>query len=626
MNPPEQPENGDWTDKLAGALSRPICVSLLLAAVTFAVYWRALSCEFIDYDDPEYFAKNPHVLAGLNSSSIRWAFATFSSANWHPLTWLSLMLDATLFGSGAAGPHLTNALLHSANAFLLFWLLWRLTLEIWPSAAAAALFALHPLHVESVAWVAERKDVLSGFFFLLTLLAYSSYRSSQRGRAGRFYLLALFLFALGLMSKPMLVTLPFVLLLLDFWPLKRFTHRDLRFATLRLGGEKIPFFLLSAASCAVTFIAQHKGGAVVGLTRLSLSLRVENAFVSYARYLGRTFWPFGLATPYPHPEFWLVNPLPGLWSAGLVWFAVALFAGLTVAAAWCWRKFPFVTFGWLWFVGTLIPVIGLVQVGTQSMADRYTYLPLIGVFVACSWGMAAIQARWQLSPRLLAWLAALLFVLGAARTRDQIAVWQNDGSLFFHALTVTRNNYVACVNLGTWFSKNGQIKETLDCYNMALKMNPSDPDVIYDVGNAFAKIGYWNEAITQYRRALQITPKDAEILNNLGFALSATKQYAEAVASFEAALKLEPDLAGAHNNLATVLYMEGRYGEAVQHYREATRLAPDDPLIYVNLGDTLVRLGQPAEAAQAYQKALQLNPDDPQIAAKLRALAKPVSN
>jgi Flp pilus assembly protein TadD len=649
MNSLEQPDPASLGCKSARVFSHPLCLSLLLAVVTLAVYWRALSCEFIDYDDPDYFSNNPHVLAGLNGSGIRWAFTTYSSANWHPLTWLSLMLDATLFGTGPAGPHLTNVLLHTANVFLLFWVLWRLTMKIWPSAAVAALFALHPLHVESVAWVAERKDVLSGFFFMLTLLAYTSYVRQATGKTGtpniehrtlnaepgkscithhasRFYILSLFFFALGLMSKPMLVTLPLVLLLLDYWPLKRFTFRDSLFTIWPRVSEKIPFFLLSAASCVITFIAQHQGGAVVGLTRLSVSLRVENAFVSYARYLGKTFWPAALANPYPHPEFWLANPPPGFWSAGLVGFSVALFAGLSVAAVWCWRKFPFVTVGWLWYVGTLVPVIGLVQVGTQSMADRYTYLPLIGVFIILSWGVAELQARWRLSRRGIACLAALLLVACAARARNQIGFWQNDGSLFFHALTVTRNNYVACVNLGTWFSKNGQIEETLRCYYMALKMNPSDPSVLYDVGNAFAKIGYWDEAISQYRRALEITPNEPDILNNLGLALSATRQYSEAVTNFEAALKLKPDLAGAHNNFAAVLYVEHRFAEAAQHYREAIRLTPDDPRIHVNLGDTLVRLGQPAEAAKAYQTALQLNPGDPQITAKLQALDKPVSN
>jgi protein O-mannosyl-transferase len=630
MNSAERTDEADRGGNLARAVSRPLNVCLFLAVLTLAVYWRVLSCEFIDYDDPDYFSRNPQVLAGLSWAGIGWAFTTFSSANWHPVTWLSLMLDATLFGAGPAGPHLTNVLLHTANAVLLFWLLWRLTARIWPGAAAAALFAWHPLHVESVAWVAERKDVLSGLFFMLTLLAWERYARSKQTLNPQLsalnYSLAVCFFALGLMSKPMLVTLPFVLLLLDFWPLKRFAICDLRFAILRLVGEKIPFFLLAAASCVVTFIAQRQGGAVVALTRLSLPLRLENAFVSYARYLGKTFWPTALATPYPHPEFWLAHPPPGFWSAGLVWFSVALVAGLTVAAVWCWRKFPFVTVGWLWFIGTLVPVIGLVQVGTQSMADRYTYLPLIGVFIIFTWGVAEIQARWRLSRAGMAWLAAGLLAACAARARNQMEVWQNDGSLFFHALTVTRNNYVACVNLGTWFSKNGQIDETLRCFDMALKMNPSDPLVLYDVGNAYAKIGYWDEAIGQYRRALQITPDEPDILNNLGLALSATKQYPEAAARFEAALKLKPDLSGAHNNLAAVLYMEHRYAEAAEHYREAIRLAPDDPRIQVNLGDTLVRLGQPAEARRCYQAALRLNPGDPQVLQKLQALDRPASN
>jgi tetratricopeptide (TPR) repeat protein len=381
--------------------------------------------------------------------------------------------------------------------------------------------------------------------------------------------------------------------------------------------EKVPFFVLSAVSCVVTFIVQQKGGAIVSLTRFSLPVRAENAFVSYARYLGKTIWPTALANPYPHPEHW---------AAGLVVFSAVLVISLSVAAVWLGRKLPFVLVGWFWFVGMLVPTIGLVQIGGQSMADRYTYLPLIGIFVILVWGAAEACVKWRLPQRVIVLPAAIVLIACAALTRNQVGYWQNDGSLFFHALTVTRNNYVACVNLGFWFSKNGQNKETLDCYYLALRMNPSDPSVLYDVGNAFAKIGYWDEAISDYRRALQITPNEVDILNNLGLALTAKKQYAEAITNFEAALKLDPDSASTHNNLAIVLFSEHRLDEAIQHYREALRVTPDDPRICVNLGDVLVKQGRTAEAVRCYQEALRLNPNDPQIRAKLQALGAQISN
>ncbi len=366
------PDNLEPAGKTSG-FAQPIVLCLLLVAVTLAVYWPVLRCDFVNYDDPDYFTSNPRVLAGLTSPNMVWAFSTGHTGNWHPLTWLSLMLDATLFGKGPLGPHLTNLLLHAANTVLLFMLLQRLTAANWRSAFVAALFALHPLHVESVAWIAERKDVLSTFFGLLALGAYARYVEKSKVQSPKskvFYGLALLFFALGLMSKPMLVTLPFVMLLLDYWPLKRIADCGLRIADSkssalsvvdsplpkfnRLLVEKWPFFLLSAISCVVTFIVQQKSGTVASLARVSMAGRMENSFVSYARYLGNTFWPVNLAVLYPHPIHW---------AAGPVVFSLLLVIGLSVAAVWLGRRFPFVFTGWFWFVGTLVPVIGLVQVG-----------------------------------------------------------------------------------------------------------------------------------------------------------------------------------------------------------------------------------------------------------------------
>ena len=664
---PEHQNNASLGFKFARALSNPVCLCLLLVAVTLAVYWPVTRYDFVNYDDPDYFSSNTHVQAGLTSDNVVWAFCTGYASNWHPLTWLSLMLDRELSGPGPAGPHFTNLLFHLANTVLLFLLLRQMTglrpdtgigalasakppaqpgsstpaAVNWRSAFVAALFALHPLHVESVAWISERKDVLSTFFGLLALVFYTRYaqkRSTDKGRASSAtteslapdprrstldYYLALFFFALGLMSKPMLVTLPLVMLLLDWWPLKRFTiydtdscrvlaiHRSLRFTILRLAREKIPFFVLSMISCVVTFIAQQKGGAVTKLAGISMTGRIENAFVSYARYLDKTFWPSPLANPYPHP---------GHWGFPLVIYSVALVAGLSAIAVLYARRFPFFFTGWFWFVGTLVPVIGLVQVGVQSMADRYTYVPLIGLFIIFVWGLAETGMSRQVPKTLIAVLTAMVLIVSALQTRNQLSYWQNNETLFRHTLAVTENNYLAYNNLGTWLSKKGQIAEAMDCFHKSLQINPDNSDVLYNLSNAFAKLGNWDEAINNYQRALQITPNQPDVLDNLGFALAAKKQFADAVVCFEAALKLNPDYADAHNNLATVLFIQKNYNEAVRHFREALRITPGNPQIYSNLGDALVKQGQTTEAVRCYQEALRLKPGDPEIKAKLQAL------
>ena len=611
---------------------------LVLALVTLAVYWRVIDCDFVNYDDPLYFTSNPHVLSGLTPVNVVWAFTTTHASNWHPMTWLSLMLDAQWFGSGPMGPHLTNLLLHAANTILLFLLLRRLTGAMWRSALVALLFALHPLHVESVAWITERKDVLSAFFGLLSLWAYARYAQVTSGKwqvtgapslvtrhSSRFYWLALVFFALGLMSKPVLVTLPLVMLLLDWWPLERVsggecrvtidTHTEGRVSTLKqLVIEKWPFVALSAVSCVVTCMVQQKTGAVAALTRFSLAERIENAFVAYARYLGKVFWPDSLTVPYPYP---------GHWPTALVVFAAVLLVALCVTAVWWGRKFPFVPVGWFWFVGMLVPVIGLVQVGDQSMADRYTYLPLIGLFLVLVWGAEEACRRWRVAKPTSGFFAVFLLALCALQTREQLGYWQNSGTLFRHALAVTTNNYVAENDLGTWLASQGRITEAMDCYRRSLQIKPGNVDALYNLGNAFARLGDWDNAIADYRRALELTPDQADILNNLGRALAAKRQFADAIASFEAALKLNPDSASAHNNLATVLFLQHRFDEAAQQYREALRLTPDRPEFYVNLGDTLVQLGRTAEAAKCYQAALQLAPDDAGIKAKLQALGAP---
>jgi len=621
MNLPEQPDRSGLGIKLTGTLASPVCLCLLLAAVTLAVYWPVIHGDFVNYDDTDYFTSNTRVLAGLTPGNVAWAFTTGHTSNWHPLTWLSLMLDVDLFGWGPAGPHLTNLAFHLANTVLLFLLLRRLTRTTWRSVFVAALFALHPLHVESVAWISERKDVLSTFFGLLMLIAYARYVEKSTVHSPQStvsYGLALVFFTLGLMSKPMLVTLPFVMLLLDFWPLQRVAGDGWRVAAIRhLVLEKLPFFVLSAISCVVTFNVQQKGGAVVKLARISMAGRLENTFVAYARYLGKTVWPVVLGNPYPHP---------GHWELSLVIYAVALVAGLSAIAVLFARRFPFFFTGWFWFVGMLVPVIGLIQVGGAAMADRYSYLPLVGLFVILAWigGELWSLRRWTKPFIVLA--AGLLLAACAWRTRIQVGYWQNTETLFRHALAVTQNNIVACNKLGSFYSRQGRMTEAMNYYFKALQINPDDPDVLYDQGNAYAQRSDWENAISSYRHALQVTPDQPDILNNLGLALAAKKQYAGAGACFEAALKLNPDYADAHNNLATVLFMQKQFDDAVRHFREALRITPDNPQIYGNLGDALVKQGQTAEAVKSYQAALRLEPGNPQIRAKLQALGATNSN
>jgi Flp pilus assembly protein TadD len=610
-------------------------ICLLLAVATLAVFWPVVHCEFLNLDDTFYFTANRHVQTGLNPANIAWAFTTQYASNWHPLTWLSLMLDANLSGPGPAGPHFTNLLLHAANTVLLFLLLQQCTAAIWRSAMVAALFALHPLHVESVAWVAERKDVLSAFFGLLALLFYTSYArrvTADRSQATRteplrscfmfhvshFYWLSLLFFALGLMSKPMLVTLPFVMLLLDWWPLGRISSGEPRTANRRrLVVEKLPFFMLSAASCVVTYLAQQKGGSVVSLMGISIADRIENAFVSYARYLCKTIWPSPLVIIYPHPIHW---------GTGLVIFSLGLVIVLSVAAVWFGRKHPYMPVGWFWFVGTLIPVIGLVQVGVQSMADRYTYFPLVGVFLVLVWGFDDARLKWRLPESWAVVPAGMVLLACAGGTRNQLAYWRNSETLFRYALAVTENNSLALNNYGICLSEKGQPVEAISCFQKSLQITPDNADVLCNLGGALAQCGRWEEAADCFHRALKITPNQPAVLSNLGLVQVSQKHYTEARANFELALQGDPDSPGAHNNLATILFMDHQYVEAARHFRESLRLQPGNPQFYSNLGDTLLQLGQTPEAVRCYQAALRLKPGDPGFKARLQALGVPGSN
>ena len=545
-----------------------LVVCVLLAVAVLLVFCQTLRYEFVNYDDDQYFYANPPVQAGLTWSSVRWAFQTGHASNWHPLTWLSLMLDVELFGNGPAGPHLTNVLLHAVNTVLLFLLLRRLTGAQWRSAFVAGLFALHPLHVESVAWVSERKDVLSGCFGLLALLKYARYtQAGVKPFASRDYWLALLFCALGLMSKPMMVTLPFVMLLLDWWPLGRMKPTALhsRFAVVwRLVSEKLPFLALCVISSLVTLRVQSK--AMQPLAQISVGIRVVNAVVSYVRYLGKTFWPVDLAIPYPHM---------GYASFRLFCLSTMLIAAVCLVVIRFRNRFPFLVTGWFWYLGMLVPVIGLVQVGTQSMADRYTYLPLVGVFVMLVWGTGELWKYWRLSTAAIWPVALLILVACAVRAMDQLRFWQNSETLFHHALAVTKGNYAAHYNLGEYYASQNRLDEAIDHYRTALQISPRYDDALNNLGVALAMKGQFDDAIARIRESIGYRPDKADAYYNLGNVFVMQREFGEAASAYKEALRLTPDYPAAHNNLANVLITQGHRDEAIQHYREALRLDPN---------------------------------------------------
>ena len=544
---------------------RVAAMGAALVVLTLAGFGGVLGNGFVGYDDGVYVAANEQVRNGLRGDAVAWALTATENSNWHPVTWLSHMLDVQLFGLEAGKHHRTSLALHAANVALLFLLLVRMTGALWRPAFVAALFAIHPLHVESVAWIAERKDVLSTVFWLLTLGAWLHWLSS---RTAARYALVLVFFAFGLMAKPMLVTLPFTLLLLDYWPLKRATLPP-------LWKEKLPLFAMAAASCVVTVVAQRAGGAIQSLESFTFPERLANASLAYAGYLGKTFWPASLAVFYPYPHAGLASPA--------VLGSALLLIGITVAAFRFGATFPYVAFGWLWYVGTLVPVIGLVQVGQQSMADRYTYVPLIGIFVAIAWGLAELGSRSRAARSIVAAGAACsiagLFVL----TRVQVGTWADSVSLFTHALAVTSHNWTAHNNLGGVFSEQGKTEDAIAQFEQALRIRPDFAEGHYNLALALDRSGRLPEAIEQYGEALRLRPDYAEAHYNLGNTLLRSGRLPEAIEQYGSALRLRPDDANAHNNLAIALNRSGRRAEAIAQYREALRIKPDFEAARANL-------------------------------------------
>ncbi len=603
-------------------LGRPGVLCFFLGLATLAVYWPAGWNGFVDYDDADYVTANPHVQSGLTWDTVVWAFTTGHASNWHPLTWLSHALDCGLFGQRPGPHHRVSVALHVANTLLLFLILRRMTGARWRSFLAAAFFGLHPLHVESVAWISERKDVLSGLFFLLTLGAYTIYVEKLRARTqGRpesasqslrlgllvasplrscplfYYALSLICFTLGLMSKPMLVTVPFVLVLVDYWPLRRVRRPALGPLVL----EKAPFLALSLASSVVTFLAQRKGGAVS--TVLPLTARLANALISYVRYVGKMLWPAKLGVLYTHPGHWPVLEV----IAAACFLAVVTGAVVLLA-----RRRPSLAAGWFWFLGMLVPVIGLVQVGIQSMADRYMYLPMIGLLVLLLWNLPDLLPLRAWRAEALGLAAAFALAACAALTVRQEEYWHDSEALFGHAVTVTDKNYLAYNNLGFYLSRQGRTAEAMENYRRSLEINPNYDDALNNVGYALAGQKKYEEAIGYYQAALRIRPNHPEVHNNLGNAVSELGRIDEAIQHYMITLAQEPDHADAHNNLGVALAMKGRLDEAILHFRKAIHLKPDDPSGHSNLGNALAVQHKLDEAIQEYEQALRLKPEDAQ--------------
>jgi tetratricopeptide (TPR) repeat protein len=584
----------------------PRLVYLVLIFVTLVVFHQLPSHDFINLDDDILVYENPHVHAGLNKESIAWAFTTFEAYNYHPLTWLSHMLDCQLFSLRPGMHHLTNLVFHLLNTALLLLVLRRMTGTLWRSGFVAALFALHPLHVESVAWVAERKDLLSAFFWFLTMWAYARY--AERPGLNR-YLPVLLFFSLGLLAKPMVVTLPFALLLLDFWPLGRMQFYqagndsrplESKVPVFRLVWEKIPLFALAAISIVVTFAAQQKGGALKSLEAFPLTTRIANALISYVSYIGKMIWPHNLAVYYPYS-----GSVP-VWQAAGAGLALLC---LTVLFLWTARKRPYLAVGWLWYLGTLVPVIGLVQVGSQAMADRYTYLPLVGLFIALAWGVPSLLAGWHHRQSILAVSATVLLVSFTACTWLQLRHWQNSITLFQHTLQVTTNNYFAHNNLGVALAHDGRLNEAIKHYSEALRIKPEAFEVHNNLANVLAAQGSVDEAIEHYFEALQLEPDYDKAHNNLGNALASKGKVEEAINHYSRAIEINPDYAGAHYDLGNALAAQGNMDEAIQHYFEALRVLPDWAGAHNNLGVALEKSGKLKEAIDHYHEALRISPD-----------------
>ena len=643
QNPIRSPEN---------RLRTPALAMVMLAAV-LALYWPVTKHDFVGYDDPVYVVEKEMVQKSLTADGIAWAFTGRHASNWHPMTWLSHMLDCQWFGMKPGGHHFMSVLLHGCNAALLLLLLRRMTGSLWRAALVAGLFAIHPVHVESVAWVSERKDVLSLFFGLLTLHAYARHTALNPPLStlnSPWYWAAFIFFALALMAKPMMVTLPLLMLLLDFWPLKRISNFQYEMRNgqpLDGSSEKIkprlawkpcwpllvekgPFILLTIGSCVMTIWAQQN--AIRSLETIPFTARLSNALVSCVRYIANVAWPTDLAVLYPHPGHWPLWQVAG---------ATLLLLGVTVLFFYKAIKRPHLLVGWLWFLIALVPFIGVVQVGAQAMAGRYMYLPAIGLYILVAWSLSA--GRHPAARAATGLLIAAVFVSLAAATRMQLRHWQDSITLFSRAVAVTQDNFIARLNLAMAYTRNGRFDDAAQQYRSMLAMDPASVPANERLAQVLEKMGRDEEAVQHYATVLELDPGQAMARNNLGNILARHGRIADARQLFEEGLKLNPtdaqlhynlavlmaeqknldgavthyleairlnpEYADAHNNLAATLAERGDFRQAETHLREAVRLRPEDAEAHYNLGHILLRLGKPEEAARHRARALEINPD-----------------
>lgn len=573
---------------------------LLIAVLTLVVYNSVTRNAFVNVDDDRYITGNPHVHEGLVWKTMVWAFTSYDEANWHPLTWISHALDYQLFGMNPAGAHYMNVLLHAASAILLFLLLQAATGYAWRSLMVALLFALHPLNVESVAWASERKNVLSLLFFLAALHVYRKYAASPS--APRYASVAL-LFALGLMAKPQIITFPFVLLLWDFWPLRRMDPGNTPARTFSaLVVEKIPLFALSAISAAITLQAQSAGGAVRSAVEYSFLVRLSNALVAYAAYLWKAIWPVHLAAMYPHPG----DSLPG-WQIAVSAFVLAALTALALMG----RKHRYLPVGWFWFLGTLVPMIGLVQVGSQAMADRYAYLPLIGIFFAAVWGIADWAATRQITPRTLAVPAIAAILALGILTYRQVSYWHDSETLWTHALQVTRRNYIAEDSLGGALAGQGRVEEAIQHFRAAAEINPRDPFSHLNTGTYELQHGNLQAAIEHYQAVVRYTTSPALLTSAHAYMGTAYRKLGEAAPArenFQAALQLQPANSVALTGLGLLSWKAGDFTAAAQQFSMAAAVRPTD-VAFLLLAKAESQRGHTSEAQAAYEQAQKLSPD-----------------
>jgi len=584
--------------------NRSLLICLALTLATAAVFYQVCTYDFVNYDDQIYVYENPNIQAGITLKAIKWAFTANYANFWHPLTLLSHMLDWQLFGSNAGGHHLTNLIFHIANTLLLFLVLKQMTNALWQSAFVAALFALHPLHVESVAWVSERKDVLSTFFWMLTMWAYLRY--VKYPNVAR-YLLTLLIFALGLMAKPMLITLPFVFLLLDYWPLARIDRFKWQII-YRLVWEKIPLIVLSAALSVIAFLVQPSGGAVTQLANLGLKIRIFNALISYVEYIEKMIWPSRLTVFYPL----LGQNISVLYVAvsAVVLLVMTIFV-LRLA-----KKHRYLVTGWFWYLGTLLPVIGLIPVGDHAMADRYSYITLTGLFIIIAWGFPDLLARWtsassvesRYRKNILILLSLLIILAMSVCTRLQLRYWRNSLTLFQHALDVTKNNYIAHYCIADPLVSQGRLDEAIYHYSQAIRILPDYVDALSDLGAVLHRQGRVDEAVGYYKRAIQVNSTAARAHLNLAAALADKGSFAEAAVHYRTGLAAM-DVPAIRRDFGSVLMKLGRFEEAAAEYRRVLSTMPDDPNVLNELGCVLAHTGKFDEAIAHFNKALQIDPN-----------------